>query len=444
MNVIAPPLNFIVAPVSTPIELRQAIESAKAETRGGELVVVFQPLGYARMRTDWLAFAAALAGADRVIITDIDPNGEEPIPGVSAWRIAERAEVPCDYIPQVRLVADHVRRKVAPGSTVLVAGRGSVQTVPPTVRAAWATEGSKYLWVAYAGDSAEREVSIHSGRSMAAALTRKGYDVDLVDLSDILLSAVPQFPSRRPDAVVLAVHGTNAEDGAIQGLLELMHLPYTGSGIQASALAMDKNLTKQILIANGLPVAKGWLMSDAMSESEVTGSAWVVKPNAQGSTVGLTFVEDREQLSDAIRNASGYGSAALVEEWVRGVEISVPVLGDRALPAVEIVPVSGHYDFANKYEPGATDEICPARLTEAQTALVADYALRAHRALGCSGATRTDMIVAKDQIVILEVNTLPGMTATSLLPKAAETAGIGYDDLCHWLVEDAVRRNAQR
>ena len=231
----------------------------------------------------------------------------------------------------------------------------------------------------------------------------------------------------------------------MQGLLEIMHIPYTGSGVQASALAMDKNLTKSILIAAGLPVPAGRLVSSA---SETTGlenaTGWVVKPNAQGSTVGLSFVSDASELPTAISKALAHGSGALVEEWVRGIEISVPVLNDRVLPAVEIVPVTGQYDFANKYEPGATEEICPARLSPELSARVADYALRAHRALGCAGATRTDMLIDGDRVVILEVNTLPGMTVTSLLPKSAETAGIPYDDLCAWLVEDALTRYAAR
>jgi len=164
----------------------------------------------------------------------------------------------------------------------------------------------------------------------------------------------------------------------------------------------------------------------------------VVKPNAQGSTVGLSFVETVDGLAAAVARAREYGDDVLVEEWLRGIEISVPVMGDHALPAVEIVPVSGQYDFANKYTPGATDEICPARLNDEQTSRAAELAVAAHRALGCRGVSRTDMIVSDRGIVVLEVNTLPGMTATSLVPRSALAAGISFEDLVTWMVNDAL------
>jgi D-alanine--D-alanine ligase len=173
-----------------------------------------------------------------------------------------------------------------------------------------------------------------------------------------------------------------------------------------------------------------------------------VKPNAQGSTVGLSFVETEEQLRPAIDKAFAYDDAVLVEEWVRGMEISVPVLGEKALPVVEIAPRSGRYDFASKYLPGATDEIVPARLPDKVQQRAQEIALQAHRALGCEGATRTDMIVPEPyenaEPVVLEVNTLPGMTATSLLPNSAKAAGIDFDDLVEWMVEDALGRHGAK
>ena len=169
-------------------------------------------------------------------------------------------------------------------------------------------------------------------------------------------------------------------------------------------------------------------------------TGWVVKPNAQGSTVGLSFVEHDKDIERAVKKAFQYGEEVLVEEWLRGVEISVPVLGDRVLPVVEIVPTSGAYDFESKYTPGATNEICPARLTPEQTKTAQDYALAAHKSLGCLGCTRTDMIVLKDRIVCLEVNTLPGMTSTSLVPNSAKAAGMSFEDLCDWMVKDALEK----
>jgi len=227
----------------------------------------------------------------------------------------------------------------------------------------------------------------------------------------------------------------------------MLHLPYTGSGIQASALAMNKDLTKSILQTHGLRVPKGALLIKENAVSPIKAPA-VVKPNAQGSTVGLSFVEKDEDLESAIEKAFAYDNAVLVEEWVRGMEISVPAMGDKALPPVEIAPKSGRYDFASKYLPGATEEIVPARLPEKTLKRAQEIALKAHKAMGCDGATRTDMIVPTPyedaEPVVLEVNTLPGMTATSLLPNSAKAAGIGFDDLVEWILEDAIKRHGAK
>ncbi len=190
-------------------------------------------------------------------------------------------------------------------------------------------------------------------------------------------------------------------------------------------------------------VPRGQLLTSRDEAVEVRAPA-VVKPNAQGSTIGLSFVDRDEDLAQAVAKAFQYDSAVLVEEWVRGMETSVPVLGDRALPPVEIAPVSGRYDFASKYSVGATEEIIPARLPEAVLGRLQEWALKAHRALGCAGATRTDIIVNGDDLVALETNTLPGMTGTSLLPNSAAAAGIPYADLVDWMVQDALRRHAEK
>ncbi len=422
----------------------------------GRLVVVYQPHLYSRTAPLIKEFAAALSQADVVVLTDIYPAREDPIPGVSSWRIAELVTKPCFYVPQRHLLPREVAKIVRPWDVVVGMGAGNISEFAPAFVTelehrvpASSDQGPRPSRVAvlYGGDSAEREVSILSGREVAAALERRGFAVTSVDVSERLLSggALAELTGTdRPDVVFLAVHGTHAEDGAVQGLLELLHLPYTGSGILASALAMDKDRAKRILAEAGLSVPSGRLVSsptdvEALGDS---GSGWVVKPNAQGSTVGLRFVERREDLAAAVAFALQFGREVLVEEWVRGVEVSVPVLGDEALPVVEIVPASGSYDFASKYTPGATEEVCPARLTPEQTALCQETALRAHRALGCRGVTRTDMIVASERTVVLEVNTLPGMTSTSLVPRSAGVAGLGFDALCERIVTDAFRQTS--
>jgi D-alanine--D-alanine ligase len=303
----------------------------------------------------------------------------------------------------------------------------------------------KRVVVIYGGESAEREVSLHSGRAVQSALLRLGYEAERLDMTELLLSGkgLTKFLGpQRPDLAFLAVHGTAAEDGAIQGLLELLHMPYTGSGIQASAIAMDKAATKSLLQQHGILVPKGVLLTEP--EMPQIDPPLIVKPNAQGSTVGLSFVDQRSEICPALINAFQYDTEVLVEEWIKGMEISTPVLVDRALLPVEIAPNTGKYDFESKYTPGATVEIVPARLAEHLILKSQQIALKAHNALGCKGATRTDMIVRGDDIFVLEVNTLPGMTATSLLPNSAAGLGISFDELCRILVEDELARHAKK
>lgn len=431
-----------------PTEIEASLQALR-ERQDGRLIVVYQPHLYSRTAPMIAEFAAALSHADLVVLTDIYPAREEPLPGVSSARIAEAVTVPVRYVPSRHLLPREVAKIVRKGDVVVGMGAGNIAEFGPAfVEELGRREGPKRVAVLYGGDSAEREVSLHSGKAMAVALRRKGYDVRLLDVSETLLAKgdlSALVGAERPDVCVLAVHGTNAEDGAIQGLLQLLHLPFTGSGIAASALAMDKSATKRLLDAHGIRTPRGKLVTQSDETVEFDGP-WVVKPNAQGSTVGLSFVEDPEALEWAITRALAYDDAVLVEEWIRGMEISTPVLGGEALPPVEISTRGEHYDFASKYLPGATEEIVPARLASRTLQEARRIALEAHRALGCAGATRTDAMVrdpeGEAEIIVLEVNTLPGMTATSLLPNSAAAAGIPFDDLCERLVEEAIASHA--
>jgi D-alanine--D-alanine ligase len=443
-------------------------QTSDREGEPGRLIVVFQPHLYSRTAAHLDDFAKALSLADHVVLTDIYPAREEPIPGVSSARIAEKITKPVTYVPSRHLLPRAVLEIVRQGDVVVGMGAGNISefasafveelkraglgsdaygrpsTPNPSPRRG---EGNLRIAVVYGGDSAEREVSLLSGRCVRDALSAKGHDAYLVDVSELLLSTgdLGQFVgSRRPDVAFLAVHGTNAEDGSIQGLFELLHIPYTGSKIQSSAIAMDKERTKQILRASGLPVPKGFRVEGRGSRVEGVELPVVVKPNEQGSTVGVSFVFKEEDLASALEKALQYDNSVLVEELIEGTEISVPVLGDRALPPVEIVPVNGTYDFESKYTPGATEEICPARLDPEVYKRAQEYAHAAHQALGCEGATRTDMIVRDQDCIILEVNTLPGMTGTSLLPNSAKAAGISFEELCDWIVQDALKKNVAK
>jgi UDP-N-acetylmuramate--L-alanine ligase len=431
-----------------PTEIEASLKALR-ERQNGRLIVVYQPHLYSRTAPLIDEFAAALSHADLVVLTDIYPAREAPMPGVSSARIAEKVTVPVKYIPSRHLLPREVAKIAKKGDVVVGMGAGNIAEFGPAfVKELERKDRRPKVAVLYGGDSAEREVSLHSGRAVADALRRKGHEVRLLDISEGLLSkgdVSALIGPDRPDVCFLAVHGTNAEDGAIQGLLQLLHLPYTGSCIGASSTAMDKDATKRVLEHHGIRVPKGKLVTNPDEKIDFEGP-WVVKPNAQGSTVGISFVEDPEALEWAIARALAYDDAVLVEEWVRGMEISTPILGYEALPPVEIATHGEHYDFASKYLPGATEEIVPARLRPEILKEAQRIALEAHRALGCAGATRTDAIVRDPEgaaeIVVLEVNTLPGMTATSLLPNSAAAAGIPFDDLCERLVEEAMKRNA--
>lgn len=299
------------------------------------------------------------------------------------------------------------------------------------------------------GTSSEREVSLRSGARVADALDREHYDVRTVDFTGELKPIMAL--KGHVDVVFLALHGPGGEDGRMQGLLDLLDIPYTGSGVLASAMAMHKGIAKTIYRQAGIPTPPGLtfqafdsdtsLAAQARQVREEIGLPCVVKPANEGSTIGISIVRAVNELEDALADAFCYDTEIVVEQFVDGIEISVPVLGTvdpRPLPAVEIVPGSGFYDYEAKYTPGATEEICPARISDTASAQAAAYAVRAHQALRCAGVSRTDMIVTGDEVTVLETNTLPGMTETSLLPLSAATVGLSYAALVEFLLADAL------
>ncbi len=423
-----------------PTEVSAALDAIR-EGWSGRLVVVFQPHLYSRTEPLISEFAEALSVADLVVITDIYPAREAPIPGISSFLIAEKVTKPCRYVPSRFLLPREVANLVQPGDVVVGMGAGNIEQFPKELLAEIQRRKSKpIIGVAYGGDSTEREVSLHSGIAVAAAVERLGYRCELIDVTSMLLgngSVAKLIGVDRPEFVILTTHGGNGENGAIQGFFELMHIRHSGPGVLASARAISKEATKIVLKASGLPVPNGVLVRSVEDIPDFDGP-YVVKPNTHGSTVGLSFVDSRDGLKRAVARALEYDSEVLVEEKLVGIEISVPVFGDRAMPAVEVVPSSGQYDFASKYQAGATEEICPARISKDQEQLAREYALLAHQALGCKGITRTDMFVLDDRIVILEINTVPGMTSTSLVPRSAKEAGMNFDDVVKWIIEDGI------
>lgn len=287
------------------------------------------------------------------------------------------------------------------------------------------------------GPSAEREVSLRTGKAVAEALRAKGHDVTEVDA----LPGKWQIPSGT-QVVFLALHGTYGEDGAIQKELEVMGIAYTGCDPTASELAFDKVLSKKKFIQYGVPTARDHVF---YQEGEKFPAGWkfpvVLKPVRQGSSVGLHFVNNGEEWDSALRESLQHGSEVLMEEKIEGRETTVGILNGKALPVVEMRPKKGGYTYANKYTPGATEYFCPATLSDHVTTQIQATALEAFNAVGGRDYARVDVMVREDgSPVVLEVNTLPGMTETSLLPKAAAAVGLSYEDLCEKMIELALTR----
>ena len=293
------------------------------------------------------------------------------------------------------------------------------------------------ITVMLGGPSAEREVSLRSGAEVAKALRSLGHQVHELDPK----TGKWKLP-RDTDVVFLALHGTYGEDGTVQRRLEELGATYTGCDPEASRIGFDKILTKERCVAAGVPTAR-YLIIESPDTSWPMG--WnppiVLKPARQGSSVGLQFVERVADWGKALAEAMRHDSKVLMEEKILGRECTVGILGDKPLPLVEVRPKTGVYDYATKYSVGTTDYFCPAPFDEATTARVQAAGLAAFKAIGGRDYSRVDVIVQPSgDLVVLEVNTLPGMTETSLLPKAAAAAGIGYADLCQRMVDLALKR----
>ena len=294
------------------------------------------------------------------------------------------------------------------------------------------------------GTSAEREVSLSTGKQILGALDDSHYDVTPLDTSD-MLALLESLTGNRPDVAVIALHGKGGEDGTLQGLLDLLGIRYTGSGVLASALAMDKAMSKRVLGAAGITMPKDLTLhrgARSFESLDIGPAPWIVKPNALGSTIGMSKVHQESELSDAVATAFEYDDTVLIEQFITGTEITVPILGNarlEVLPIVEIVPKGGFYDYEAKYTAGATDEIVPARISEFANGHAQRIARICHQTLGCRGMSRTDMIITPDEkVYTLEVNTIPGMTPTSLLPRSAEAAGYSFPGLLARLIELAL------
>lgn len=297
------------------------------------------------------------------------------------------------------------------------------------------------------GRSGERAISLASCEGAKEALEEAGFPVTVLDPAsrqDLIKLIEGSF-----DVAFLCVHGKYGEDGTLQGLLEIIGLPYIGSGVWSSSLAIDKAKAKVFYERDGIPTPPSVTLykSEDYSQLEIIkdfGERCVVKPATEGSSLGLYIVEGEQDIKEAIDQVFSIDNEAVVERFVQGREFTVAVIGNddlQALPVIEIVPTNEFYDFESKYAPGGSKHICPAELDERQTQRVQELAMAAHRALGCAGLSRSDFILDEDGVFwILETNTIPGMTGTSLLPDAARAAGISFSELCTRLVRYALEK----
>ncbi len=299
---------------------------------------------------------------------------------------------------------------------------------------------SKRIAVLMGGWSAEREVSLVSGKACADALEARGHKVTRVDLRRDL-SGLLAAMELKPDVVFNALHGRWGEDGNIQAVLNILGVPYSHSGLLASAVAMDKTMAKKLFEAEGIPCPPGEVVTiEKLRAGHVMDPPYVVKPNDEGSSVGVHLVQpgDNELSLDDLEA----GRPVLVEKYIAGRELTVSVMGDRALAVTELRPHQGFYDYTAKYTDGKTTHLCPAPVSDEVAQKAMDYAVTAHRALGCRGVSRADFRYDDTQkdpgdLYMLEVNTQPGMTPLSLVPEQATHAGISFEDLMDWMVENA-------
>jgi D-alanine-D-alanine ligase len=315
----------------------------------------------------------------------------------------------------------------------------------------------KRIAVLSGGKSTERDISIFSGKEVLNNLNKNKYDVFEIE---ILKDGITWKHKNKKttdyaallkhlsvDVVFIALHGSGGEDGTVQGMLDLIGINYTGSGVLASALAIDKIYSKTIFTQNGLLTPKSVNLSSSSDKIAVSALSLplIIKPARGGSSIGNSNITSRTQINSAIKNALRYDNNALVEEYIEGIEITCAILEKgqeaRALPLIEIVSKNDYFDYESKYDPKKSDEICPARIDKILTKKAQEVALIAYRSLGCRRFGRVDMIIKNKDVYVLEVNTIPGLTGVSLFPKAAKEAGIPYPQLLDILINSAQEKN---
>ncbi len=301
----------------------------------------------------------------------------------------------------------------------------------------------KRVAVLMGGISKEREISLRTGGAISAGLARLGYEVVSIDVKGGAELA-GRLASEKADVAVVALHGKFGEDGCVQGLLEMIRIPYTGAGVLASSVGMDKVVCKRVARGIGIPCLPEVAFDSDRDDADAFAAKFamempvIVKPSREGSTINMTIVKKRGDLAQALKTASGSDNRILVEKYIKGRELTVGLINGEALPVLEIAPKSGFYDYASKYTKGMTEYIVPARISDALAQRLKDYSRRIYAEIDCEGTARVDFIApSDDEAYFLEINTIPGMTELSLVPKAAAHVGMGFDEVCERLLDGA-------
>ena len=426
-----------------PTEIAATLKAAR-ETKPNKLICIFQPHRYSRTQLLLKDFGGAFKEADMLILTDIYSAGEEKISGVSGESILKEVlsttNQAVSYIPKREDIANAIKDQLSPGDLVITMGAGDIYKTGEEILEALKDWSGKKIVVVCGGTSTEAEVSRRTGKAIYDALKSKNYEVELLELNPQTFAAT--IREKNCTIVFNALHGKYGEDGLIQGTLDMLKIPYTGSGVLAAALTMDKVATKHFLNSANLSTPKFAVYREVDRREELAaeieknfGLPVVIKAASQGSSIGVNIVEHSEDIDAAIDDAFAFGDEILVEEFIRGRELTVAVFGNEdeaeALPVIEITTTTGRYDYKSKYTKGLSTHIVPAEISDELTAEVQKLAVAAFKLCKCAGVARVDMMLSEENIpYVIEVNSVPGMTETSLVPDAARAAGIEFPELC--------------
>ncbi len=426
-----------------PTEIAATLKAAR-ETKPNKIFCIFQPHRYSRTQLLLKEFGDAFREADNLILTDVYSAGEEKISGVSGESILQEVlsttNQAVSYIPKREDIADAVKDQLSPGDLVITMGAGDIYKTGEELLELLKDWSRKKIVVVCGGTSTEAEVSRRTGKAIHDALKSKNYNVELLELIPQTFAAT--IKEKNCGIVFNAVHGKYGEDGLIQGTLDMLKIPYTGSDVLAAALTMDKVATKHFLNSAQISTPKFAVYRKVDRRDELAaeiekifGLPVVIKASSQGSSIGVSIVENFLDIDAAIDNAFSLGDEILVEEFIKGRELTVAVMGNEdeaeALPVIEITTTTGRYDYKTKYTKGMSTHIVPAQISDEITAEVQRLAIAAFKVCKCAGVARVDMMLSEENVpYVIEINSVPGMTETSLVPDAARAAGIEFPELC--------------